>query len=639
MHKIALLTVIAALAALAIACLDGEGGASAPPTEIAGDAASARAVQDAAHTPSPTPTPTAAPTTTPTHTPTPTATPTATHTPAPTVTPTVAPTHTPTPTSTATHTHTPTATHTHTPTSTHTHTPTHTNTPTNTPTATPTPTATHTPSPTATHTPTPTATPTPDPVALALANYHPQLRYAVLADVPDTAGDSAFLADGKLSAAEIAALDRAQSVFGMETFYRAWELDALTPNQVHAVLYMLTFYDPYNTVHDVTADPDDPDAEGAALTRALDDFGVYPGTCLYCKGQKSGQPRRHISDEGGGIGLHRRMILLHLAHHAKVQADALSPCDLRDFTEEELIALGVMDIRAPSSSKYAYNMLQHNFAASVRLTDELLAAGIDAPRGRDPDRERTAKVLIRPGEVLSPFTHAMRAGGGAPSERGLEPCLEAVKGIVEWDVKRYDHFTGTGWRQLLPFFRGMFPPLATSEYLDRIISKASPNNDSPDPWLPAWAWFLVDRSGGQDKSKRLVNQFRALNLPAVRELQGIYFDETAAEASVAIRGGWGVLLAPYRLYLHRNIGFSVDDYQSDIDDLIHRYPFHKRCRVERIGPGELVRHISHRDRAPGVYYLVWERDASENRNVYIGRSFHGYSFYNHWGENLVYVCD
>ena len=220
-------------------------------------------------------------------------------------------------------------------------------------------------------------------MALALANYHPKLIEAVLADVPDTAGDGAFLADGELSAAEIAALDRAQSVFGLEPFYRAWELDALAPNQVHAVLYILTFYDPYTTIHDVTADPDDPDAEGAALTRALDDFGVYPGTCLYCKGQKSGQTRSHISTEDEGIGLYRRMILLHLAHHAKVQADALSPCDLRDFTKEELIALGVMEIR-PS-----YNMLQHNFVASVRLTDELLAAGIDAARARYPGSVRT----------------------------------------------------------------------------------------------------------------------------------------------------------------------------------------------------------------------------------------------------------
>ena len=464
-------------------------------------------------------------------------------------------------------------------------------------------------------------------MALALAGYHPKLREAVLADVPHTAGDSAFLADGKLSDTEIAALDRAQSVFGLEAFYRAWELDELKPNQVHAVLYILTFYDPYATVHDVTADPDDPDAEGAALTRALDDFGVYPGTCLYCKGQKSGQTRSHISTEDEGIGLYRRMILLHLAHHAKVQADALSPCDLRDFTEEELIALGAMEIRAPSRNDYAYHMLQHNFVASVRLTDELLAAGIDAARGRDPGRERTSKVLIRPGEVLSPFTHAMRAAGGPPSERGLEPCLEAVKGIVEWDTKRYDHSVNSGWQELLPFFRGIFPPVATS---GGIVF-----NTTPHPWFPVWAWFLVDKAGGFGKSKILMNQFRALNLPAVRELRGIYFDETAGKTSTARWGRSGLLLAPYDLFLERNLGYSVDTYQASFDDLIRRHSFPERCRIERIGRGEL----EERERG----YYVWVRRPANPTNPYAPSfSFHrdwdGWSDYFH-RRIIVYVCD
>ena len=138
----------------------------------------------------------------------------------------------------------------------------------------------------------------------------------------------------------------------MDTFYRAWELDALKPNEVHAVLHMLTFYDPYTTVHDVTADPDDPEAEGAQITKALDDFGVYPGHCLHCKGQVFFQPRDHIPAEDD-VGLYRRVILQHLAHHAKVQADALSPCDLRDFTEEELAALGFIEASAPSSASHA----------------------------------------------------------------------------------------------------------------------------------------------------------------------------------------------------------------------------------------------------------------------------------------------
>jgi len=607
--KITLLTVIAALAALGTACLDN-GGASPPPTEIAEEAAAARALSDATHTPAPTATPTLTPA--PTHTATPTLTPapTATHTPTATSTHTATPTYTPaptatftptpTPTATSTPTPTPTATSTHTPTPTPTPTATHTPTPTST--HTPTPTATHTPTPTATHTPTPTAThtptPTPDPV---LANYHPKLREAVLADVPETAGDSAFLADGRLDAGEIAALDRAQSVFGLDAFYRAWELDALAPNEVHAVLHILTFYDPYTTVHDVTSDPDDPEAEGAQITKALDDFGVYPGHCLYCKGQKYGQSRDHIPAEDD-IGLFRRVILQHLAHHAKVQADALSPCDLRDFTEEELVALGALDVRAPSSDgrAYSYDMLPHNFVASARLTDELLEAGIDVSRWGTLGR--TAKVLIRPGEVLSPFTHAMRAAGGPPSERGLEPCLEAVKGIVDWDRKRYIHFGHLG-EELHPFFRDIFPAWR------RALVWTVP---------PTWAWFLVDESGGSDKSIRLMNQFRALNLPAVRESMSIYYDETAAKASVYVHGDRGVLLSPYGLHLHRNVGFRDSEYNMDIGDLIRDESFPERCRIERRLSSE-----------------TWERKSFHSLTREINRPIYGYAP----DPILVYVCD
>ena len=457
-------------------------------------------------------------------------------------------------------------------------------------------------------------------MALALAGYHPKLREAVLADVPDTAGDSAFLADGELSDNEIAALDRAQSVFGLEAFYRAWELDELKPNQIHAVLHILTFYDPYTTVHDVTADPDDPNAEGAALARALDDFGVYPRTCLYCKWRNPDGPAWLW--EGGGVGMLRRTALLHLAHHAKAQADALSPCDLRDFTGEELIALGALEDDenlVNSTWERAYRMLPNNFVASTRLTDELLAAGIDAPRGRVPGRVRTAKVLIRPGEVLSPFTHAMRAIGGEPSERGLEPCLEAVKRIVEWDVKRYDHFSYRG-QELYPFFGGIFPP-AQNLY-----------GVGVEHVIPTWAWFLVDESGGRDKSTRLMNQFRALNLPAVREVKGIHFDETAAEASAAIAGSGGVLLSPYGLYLHRNIGFSVDDYQADTDNLIRRFSFTERCRMERIGLGELETRLTLFATQDNMQvYSFWKRDDSANPNDPDRQPpFH---------INLMYVCD
>ena len=182
-------------------------------------------------------------TTTPTAMPSPTP---VRQTPTPTSSPTPEPVSVPTPAPTATLSPTPT--------------PTATSSPTPTPTATPTPTSTPTPTPTA----------TPDPVLTILADYHPKLREAILRPAPDTAGDKAFLADGELSESELRALERAQSVFGIPAFYNAWELDTLEANEVQAALYMLSFYDPYTVVNAITADPADPEAEGARMTRALD---------------------------------------------------------------------------------------------------------------------------------------------------------------------------------------------------------------------------------------------------------------------------------------------------------------------------------------------------------------------------------
>ena len=95
-----------------------------------------------------------------------------------------------------------------------------------------------------------------------MADYHPKLQEAVLHPAPDTAGDKAFLADSELSESELRALERAQSVFGIPAFYNAWELDTLEPNEVQAALYMLSFYDPYTVVNDITADPADPGGRG-----------------------------------------------------------------------------------------------------------------------------------------------------------------------------------------------------------------------------------------------------------------------------------------------------------------------------------------------------------------------------------------
>ena len=604
--KIALLTVITtAFALLGAACLRDDEPSPAPPAESAAKAApipddtpAPAFTSTPAPTATPTPTATATLTATPTVTLTPTPTPTFTSTPTPTLTPIPTPTPTATPTPTLTPSPTPTATLTPTPTPTFTSTPTPTPTATLTPTPTPTATLTPTPTPTPTATPTPTLTPTPTPDPL-LANYHPKLREGVLGDVPETAGDKAFLADGTLSEIEIAALDRAQSVFGMETFYRAWELDALTPNEVHAVLYMLTFYDPYATVHDVTADPDDPEAEGAELTRALDDFGVYPGACLYCK--------KEIEQRITAAQVLRRITLQHLAHHAKVQADALSPCDLRDFTEEELIALGFVEspVHVPYSAPlYQSDMISRSFTASVRLTDELLKFEKDFPRDRG-----TSKVLIQSGEILSPFTHAMRAAGGPPSARGLEPCLEAVKRIVDWDAKRYVHFVGYG-QDLLPYFDVIFP--------DR-----SRRYRSLGAVYPTWAWFLVDRSAGQDKPLRLMNQFRALNLPAIRQHWGALFDKTAVDASSALRGEGGVLLPSWDLYLHRNIGFSTSDYQADIDARIRGFPLPERCGLKRLRPGTFKAATTVREWTREYYF--WKLESGLSPDLYWNS---GMSFWN-----------
>ena len=640
--KIALMTTITtAFAMLGLACSDA--GEPAPPYPAEAEVV-AKAAPTATLAPSPTATLTSTPTPTATFVPTPTATLT------PTATPTLTPTPTPTFTSTPTLTPTPTPTATLTPTPTFTSTPTVTPTPTFTPT--PTLTATPTLTPTPTYTPTITPTPTPDPVTLTLANYHPKLREAVRGDVPDTAGGKAFLADGTLSETEIAALDRAQSVFGMEKFYNAWELDALTPNEVHAVLYMLTFYDPYTTVHDVTADPDDPDAEGAEITRTLDDFGVYPGVCLYCKEQTPEQLNLNFSILPPDIGVFRRLILRHLAHHAKVQADALSPCDLRDFTEEELIALGFVEPlqMLPGTIPDSHRILPYDFTASVRLTDDLLKFEKDFPRWR----RRTAKVLIESGEVLSPFTHAMRAAGGPPSERGLEPCLEAVERIVDWDTKRYEHYTPIGFdsltigigEDLLPYFSVIFPA-ARPRHDGRIGSRS---HEYPTAWYPTWAWFLVDESGGQDKSIRLMNQFRALNLPAIRNQSGVVFAKTAAEASEALRGANGVLLSPWNLYLHRNIGFGAEDYDLDIDARIRRFPLPENCRLERLRPGTLEEATQPREWGTRYYYF-WKPQAGLPPDKYwnSGLSFwtwnqesrflHDENGERFWRAILEYSCD
>ena len=265
----------------------------------------------------------------------------------------------------------------------------------------------------ATSTPIPAPTATPDPVLTILADYHPKLQEAVLHPAPDTAGDKAFLADSELSESELRALERAQSVFGIPAFYNAWELDTLEPNEVQAALYMLSFYDPYTVVNDITADPADPEAEGARMIRALDDFGVYPGSCVYCKGQRYGDPRKEPWGLDPNPTFHRTK-LLNLVHHATVQADMLSPCDLNDFhagagSEEELLALGVMVPAHGGRLLYSRGMV--SFTHSIRLTNELLnsASRGAAVHGESRQLENRHGMLVD-GTFRPPKRRVRRSG-------------------------------------------------------------------------------------------------------------------------------------------------------------------------------------------------------------------------------------
>ena len=160
---------------------------------------------------------------------------------------------------------------------------------------------------------------------------------------------------------------------------------------------------------------------------------------------------------------------------------------------------------------------------------------------------------------------------------------------------------------------------------------------------PTWAWFLVDQSGGYDKTERLRNQFRALNLPAIKHGYGIYFDKTAADASSARRGCCGVLLPSWDLYLHRNIGFSPEDNRHvDIDARIRGYPLTEHCGLERRTPGTIQEGRSKANNAEGYRaYTFWERGDSSEYSSDFRFSFHDLVLkYKRIREPiLVYACE
>ena len=145
--------------------------------------------------------------------------------------------------------------------------------------------------------------------------------------------------------------------------------------------------------------------------------------------------------------------------------------------------------------------------------------------------------------------------------------------IVDWDAKRYSHFLEAG-NSLLPHFRVIFPPAS------RLTGDHYPDDN------PTWAWFLVNESGGHDKSTRLMNQFRALNLPAIKDRFGIFFDSQAELAAQYYGKPYGVLLPAWDLYLRRNIGFPESEVQMDPGARIRVNSATERCEVQRRGPDE-----------------------------------------------------
>ena len=238
----------------------------------------------------------------------------------------------------------------------------------------------------------------------------------------------------------------------------------------------------------------------------------------------------------------------------------LSPCDLNDFSEEELLALGVMVPAHGGRLLYSRGMV--SFTHSIRLTNELLNSASRGAAVHGESREWIANavgVLVQPGEILSPFTHAIRATGGPPTARGMELCLKAVEGIVDWDSKRYIHFTGA-WNSVSPIIEYIFP-------------------ESPHV-PPVWATFLLYESGGQDKGERLAAQFRALNMPAVKDGAGIYLNENAERWAITF-GRYGIFLPAFNLYIHRNIGFGATEMETDIKRMIHNGTIPDHCSLQR----------------------------------------------------------
>ena len=411
-----------------------------------------------------------------------------------------------------------------------------------------------------------------------IERYHPRLQAAIVSHAPQSAAP--FLSGSVLSDQEAEALSALHSVFGIEAFYDAWQLDWLEINEIQAVLRLLQSYDPFSTVYGPT---ENTDSQDGLIERTFDQFSVGPaGSCVYCRGQKyftSGSPTKDYRTSGYSPEEYLeyskavtqdvvvRTRLLHLVHAATVQFRELSPCDLRDYSKPELLIMApnAMEFFDPRYDYYSYRgpiayfINATTFMHSVEVNAQMLAA-VAEPRWFNVDSDKGV-LRLTVGDVLSPFTAATKiVAQGGPIEMSRTGCLEAAKRIVDWDRYRYTHFGGSDEQALSPFAAKVFP-------------------ENPR-FFPMWVMLLTNESGGQDKAQRLVGMMRSLNVPAGR-LRGAVFPEVDhPDPDKGIHGGYfdDVLLPPWNVYFDRNIGFGLIDKFAPIENLLSKYD--PGCRIK-----------------------------------------------------------
>lgn len=329
--------------------------------------------------------------------------------------------------------------------------------------------------------------------------FHPDLVVATVSKVESPQAQS-FSGDFVLSSGELTALQTAQSLFGLPEFYEGWPLWDLTLSETQALLSILTYYDPFTTLHELRADPADPDSDGAEIFRTLDEHGVFPGECVYCHGQvypwQDGfWPADEYDELVISVGLHRRYRLIHLAHAAAVQHRSLSPCDAGNFSAVDVNALGYVNaIGGAHDVDTGFSEEFPLVVAGVRLTQDLIEySQFDTSSGRPhillDFREFRSPRYAEVGEVLSPFT----VGAGIlENMEGPKTCLRLMKAIFEWSAKRHDHYLGRGDGRQKMYWR-IFPE----------------NPIVPPPWAELLHYETARKNG------MTVALLRSMNIPSI----------------------------------------------------------------------------------------------------------------------------